>query len=330
MIHTCWLKPFADFFAAREVSLEPCCQRAGIELAHVTTGDSWITKHQLYVFLETLAKDQKMPEVGFVVGDLITPDCLGALGEAMAGAKSLSGVLRIFGQLINRHVEGNRCWLEEGEGGEVWLLNEKSASPEPGRIIADQAGLMSMINLVRLVAGRDWYPEKAWLQTRPTTAHRKLAGMRSCDLEFERKATGFAFPARWLLHSTDGSLSVGSSAQRSRGLIDEGREIDEKLELLLTEVLGVGGMLPSASMLAELIGMSPRTLHRKLVERQTGYQEILDGVRFKKAKMLLEESDLSIQEISEQLGMSGANNFVRTFKRLAGTTPGAYRKGVTR
>lgn len=326
LIHTCWLKPFADFFSARDISVDRYCKQSGIETAHVTSGEGWVTKHQLYVFLELLSKGEKMPEMGFVVGEHITPDCLGALGEAMAQQETLGGVIRTFGQLINRHVEGNHCWLKEGDEGEVWFFNTKSFSPEPGRTLADHAGLMSMINLARLVAGRDWHPEKACLQTAPTRAHRNIPGLRTCQLHFNQEASGFAFPTEWLLRPTRKVVQNDADPKQTRGLIEEGESIPTKYELLLSEILGVGGILPSASLLADLIGLSPRTLHRSLKEHGTSYQMILDKVRLKKAKVLLEKSDSSIREIAEQLGFSGANNFIRTFKRLSGSTPGAYRR----
>lgn len=326
LIHTCWLKPFADYFAERGISLFSYCDHAQIERSHVTSGDGWITKHQLYVFLEVLAKGERMPEVGFVVGERITPDCLGALGEAMAQQETLGGVVRTFGQLINRHVEGNHCWLEEGDDGEVWLFNEKSPSTDPGRTIADQAGLMSMINLVRLVAGPDWYPTRACLQTEVTRLHRKLSGLRNCQMEFNQKATGFAFPTHWLLLARNGSRQATEAELKSPGLLKEGEPIPRKLEFLLSEIIGVGGILPSASLTANLVGVSLRTFHRTLREHQTSYQTILDEVRLSSATELLEETDLPVKEIAFELGYSGANNFIRAFKRWSGTTPAAFRE----
>lgn len=325
LIHTCWLKPFADFFSARGVSMAPYCEQAGIEAIHVTSGEGWVTKHQLYVFLEALAKGQKMPEVGFVVGERITPDCLGALGEAMAAQTTVGGVIRTFCQLINRHVEGNRCWLKKGEAGEVWLFNAKSPSSHPGRQLADHAGLMSMINLARLAGGRSWYPERVCLQSSPSKAHTEIAGLRDCEVKFGKEATGYAFPIKWLLLPTDGVIATTTMGRRAPGLVEEGESLAVKLKRLLTEILGVGGLLPSASMLADLIGMSPRTLHRSLREHQTGYQTILDEVRLSQAVVLLQDTDIPVKEIATELGFSGANNFIRTFKRLKGVTPGAHR-----
>ena len=328
LINTCWLKPFADYFAQRSVSVRPYCEIAQIELSQVTSGEGWITKHQLYVFLDALAKGEGMPEVGFVVGEILTPDCLGDLGTAMAQANTLGGVIRTFCELINRHVEGNHCRLEEGDDGDVWFFNSKSHSPDPGRVIADHAGLMSMINLARLVAGVDWYPSKACLQTETTSVYRKLPGLKNCEFEFNQAAAGFSFPAHWLLRPTKSLLQPGSARSQSPGILEEGEPVTVKIELLLKEIIGVGGICPTIKLMADLCDMSERTFHRQIKSSGSSYREILDQVRFKIAFKQLGETETSIKEIAYALGYSGPNNFVRAFKRVSGSTPAIYRESL--
>jgi AraC-like DNA-binding protein len=327
LINTCWLKPFADYFTKRGLRVSPYCDLAQIELSQVTSGEGWITKHQLYLFLEALAKGEQMPEVGFVVGEIITPDCLGDLGKAMAQDNTLGGVIRTFCELINRLVEGNHCRLEEGDDGEVWFFNSKSYSPDAGRVIADHAGLMSMINLARLVGGKDWYPSKACLQTKTTSAYRKVPGLKNCEFEFNQTAAGFAFPARWLLLTTKQGIPLTTTKRLSSlGLLNEGETVSYKLELLLKEIIGVGGICPTIKLMSELCDTSARTLHRQLKDSGSSYQNILDRVRLKHAYERLSGSDLSIKELAYSLGYSGPNNFIRAFRRLSGVSPTQYRQ----
>jgi hypothetical protein len=70
-----------------------------------STETSWIPKRQVYLFLNAIAEGENIPELGFTVGELITPDSLGAIGESMAPAKTLAEAVRIFCRLINRHAE---------------------------------------------------------------------------------------------------------------------------------------------------------------------------------------------------------------------------------
>ena len=57
-----------------------------------------------------------------------------------------------------------------------------------------------------------------------------------------------------------------------------------------------------------------------------GFQEYLTQIRLQAAEQLLRETELSIGEIAEQCGFSGANYFGDVFRRWKGVAPSQYRK----
>lgn len=63
----------------------------------------------------------------------------------------------------------------------------------------------------------------------------------------------------------------------------------------------------------------------KLITQKT-FVEYITERRIRGAMQLLEETDISIQAVSEQTGFHDAAHFSRTFKKLAGVSPRAYRK----
>jgi AraC-like DNA-binding protein len=77
------------------------------------------------------------------------------------------------------------------------------------------------------------------------------------------------------------------------------------------------------------LGLSARTLKRRLAAQGTAYSDLVDEVRREKALLLLGSSALSIDEVAERLGYSDLANFGRAFRRWTGTTPAAYRKSAT-
>lgn len=58
----------------------------------------------------------------------------------------------------------------------------------------------------------------------------------------------------------------------------------------------------------------------------TNYVDFISKTRLENAKSLLQLTDLSIQEISVQVGYITPLTFIRAFKKWTGTTPGSYRK----
>lgn len=74
------------------------------------------------------------------------------------------------------------------------------------------------------------------------------------------------------------------------------------------------------------LGVSSRTLKRKLKAEGTAFSEVLDSVQSEQACALLKQEQLSIDEVAERVGYSDVSNFTRAFKRWTDMTPAAYRK----
>lgn len=74
-------------------------------------------------------------------------------------------------------------------------------------------------------------------------------------------------------------------------------------------------------------GYSGRTLQRKLSKENTSYQEQLKVVQHSLAKSYL-QLGYSTEKISELLGYSEVNAFIRAFKNWTGMTIGEYRRSL--
>lgn len=82
---------------------------------------------------------------------------------------------------------------------------------------------------------------------------------------------------------------------------------------------------PSSQMIAEQLGMSSRTLQRKLSEEGTHYQDVLNELRLELALYFLKNTALSLDSIAYELGYAEARSFYRSFKQWTGHTAGSYR-----
>jgi AraC-like DNA-binding protein len=77
---------------------------------------------------------------------------------------------------------------------------------------------------------------------------------------------------------------------------------------------------------ARQLGMSGRTLQRRLAAEGVSYQQLLDDARKEAAERYIKEPTLAICEIAYMLGYSEAAPFHRAFKRWYGTTPDVFRR----
>ncbi|WP_300451587.1 AraC family transcriptional regulator [Accumulibacter sp.] len=84
---------------------------------------------------------------------------------------------------------------------------------------------------------------------------------------------------------------------------------------------------PSAQETAKDLGMSQRTLQRRLGELGLTYQRLCDETRHELARRYLDDSRKSVTEVTFLLGFSEQSAFTRAFRRWSGMSPSAYRYG---
>ena len=82
---------------------------------------------------------------------------------------------------------------------------------------------------------------------------------------------------------------------------------------------------PTLDQMAQCLGLSKRTLHRRLQTTGRTYRGLLDEVRASVAANLLRESGAPIATIAEELGYQDTANFGRACRRWFGCAPGALR-----
>ena len=100
------------------------------------------------------------------------------------------------------------------------------------------------------------------------------------------------------------------------------QSLAEKVEQLL---LSSPANFISQESIAEKLGMSSRTLVRRLAKENKSFIDIRDSIRQSLAKQALLETTWAIEDIATILGYSDSANFNRAFKRWFVLTPKQYR-----
>ncbi|MBY5973800.1 AraC family transcriptional regulator [Ferrimonas balearica] len=125
--------------------------------------------------------------------------------------------------------------------------------------------------------------------------------------------TAFAAVVERELHSR---LAASDAAAR-------GATTTQRLARVLEDLLPAGQVSVAAA--AERLGLSDRSLQRRLQAEETSFQAELDGVRARLARLYLARGDLSTEEISHLLAYRDPNSFYRAFHAWTGMTPSQAR-----
>jgi len=92
----------------------------------------------------------------------------------------------------------------------------------------------------------------------------------------------------------------------------------------LTPALSTG--LPQAADIAREMGMSERTMYRRLAQEGLTFRDVLAKAQSSLAQSLLEDDKVSIAEIAFLTGFSEQSAFTRAFKRWVGKAPAQFRQ----
>ena len=148
------------------------------------------------------------------------------------------------------------------------------------------------------------------------SAERNAIAIRSDMLDLPTRL-GDAAVSRFLTEHLDAELGAMTSPD----------SLERALAEHLSEALSNG--IPRASNVARALGMSERTLYRRLAESGQTYQEVLEDTQRSLAERLLSQPAFSIPDIAFLTGFSEQSSFNRAFKRWVGQTPGAYRRAAS-
>jgi AraC-like DNA-binding protein len=116
--------------------------------------------------------------------------------------------------------------------------------------------------------------------------------------------------------------------EREIGRDDHARTLTDDVRAALGETMC--GDRPAITKVAKSLGMSARTMQRRLGELGTTYQGVLEDVRRQSARRLLANTDLAMGEVAFLVGFEEVNSFVRAFHAWEGKSPAKWRESAIR
>jgi len=159
------------------------------------------------------------------------------------------------------------------------------------------------------------------------TCIERCAGQFGCPVVSGQTQSFLEFPASFLdvvlpLADPISHLEVLELCRRQNSEFAAEREWLQQVRDIISKTLAEPVPLED---IADRLHCSSRTLRRRLGELKTNYRQLLDDVRFEKAKLMLKEGRLQTDEIAEKLGFCDGAGFRRAFQRWSGQPPGAYK-----
>ncbi|ULO04894.1 AraC family transcriptional regulator ligand-binding domain-containing protein [Paenibacillus sp. 19GGS1-52] len=110
-----------------------------------------------------------------------------------------------------------------------------------------------------------------------------------------------------------------------RSLVDQQRvsSVIDKVKWIMKRSLAAGR--PDIQVVASELGMSDRTLQRRLTDEGTNFKQLLAIARREQALLYLSDPTIDLKEVAFLLGYEEQNSFYRAFRLWEGDTPSNWR-----
>jgi len=190
--------------------------------------------------------------------------------------------------------------------------------------------LMTFLVQTLNIATRKKVPlTKVWLRHRGDQNARALESFFSAPIKFGKSSNKLFFDRSYLQErflSSNGLLfDVLTNALKT--YFSPSAEHSEFIDRVSREIIHCApDESPSTEIIAEKLAISPRTLRRRLAEEGYSFQGAKNLAREKRAKYYLGHTNMTLSEISFELGFSELSAFSRAFRGWIGATPQDYRE----
>lgn len=149
-----------------------------------------------------------------------------------------------------------------------------------------------------------------------------------CPVRFAAPTTELVFDTGILARALPNSDEITARAceQVCRELLaqfDRGEPVVARVRRLLAESVGPA---PSMAEVAVALGCHERTLHRRLREECSSFQQLKDEVARDRALIQLRDSQRSVNSVARDLGFDSPSNFRRAVRRWTGFSPQEWRR----
>ncbi|BFN13764.1 AraC family transcriptional regulator [Marinobacter sp. RI1] len=325
------LRQYVRYADAKGIAVDPLFEKADLKLEILDSDEGRIDGEQLQTFIHLLAEHTGNPVLGLETGDYVQPGSYSVLGYITMSCATLGeAVTRIapYEKLVG-DMGTTRLKMKGDSATLIWTCN--FTDPVVWPQVVDNV-FASWINYARWLAdSADATPLEVRLRRpSPGPEHEKAYAFRwQCPVQFDAEEDSVTFAQSLLatrLRQPDPLLrkTLEAHALSQLALLDTDTDLTSKVKQSIQKQLADG--ITRQDMVAEDLGMTSRTLQRKLSQEGVSYQKLLDEVRQQMAEDYLRNTDMSIPDIALRLGYSETTSFHRKFKAATGKTPGDFRR----
>lgn len=266
------------------------------------------------------------PDFGSLLSRYQDMTIIGLPGQAMYEARNFRNALTDLINFFHLHMNGMKVNFQEQDRTSLITLQIIMPFP-PNYRQQIELSLGIGLRFVRRLLGDDWRPKELFLEHRKDSGAQSTHELFQCPINFNSEFNGFSVDSASLdieraqFNSEAHRILYDYMCLQTRA-VHRDFIVDVRQQLIST----VGQQNCGIDAVSKNLGLSRRTLQRRLEERGFLYSDLLEQTRMDLAQRYLRSSRIPITHISNILGYSDISSFSRAFSRSCRVSPRTWRR----
>jgi AraC-like DNA-binding protein len=308
------------------IDLAVLLRKSGLPLNLWTAGKGMVTTEQYFRLWRTVRELHEDPAIGLKLPGLIPVEQYHPAIIAAYHARTFRDALQRFARYkilccfeeMKFHEAKGACSLEFN-----WILSRETPPP----LLLDVAFMASLEMGRRGTQKPLLRPLRLELSRSPQHRETYEAAF-GCPVKFKAKRDAIIFRSSDLdlpFVSFNAALLEMLTPQLDQQLEQRKKKQScaDQVNWVLKRLLG--GPRPEIREVAKELGMSSRTLQRRITDEGTSYRQLLNDARRELARYYLREPSLGVSEIAYLLSYEDPSSFFRAFHEWEGKPPRGWR-----
>jgi AraC-like DNA-binding protein len=281
-----------------------------------------------YAFLETIAHlDPNAIDLPLRVGATMRCGDYGAFGLAWKSALNLRGSYERAERYARVLTSVTAYQVRDAQDG-VYMHLHRDGERQLGLRLSNEASIASIVAISQEVSTAKFQPQGIFFKHSAPSSTLAHENHFNCPVYFDSDMDALLVSVAFLETPNrlgDRSISkfFDTHLEEELSNYDDSASLEHRVRINVSQALSQG--VPRITDIAGCLGMSGRTLQRRLSEQGYSFQNLVDESRRDLAMRLLENTKYPLAEVAFLTGFSEQSAFNRAFKRWAGQTPRSFR-----
>ena len=309
------------------VPVAPLLTRAGLTAELVADPEGRLSVRSQVTLLDEAAKALKDDWLGFTLARDFDPREIGLLYYVMSSSGTLGDALKRVARYSK--ITNEALVFKYQEGNRVSINLSYSGVPRHTDRHQVEFCMFAALRICRMLTGQNLVPQQFSIAHHRSEAPTEIARFVGTRVDFGTDTDEFALNIEArdlpLIHAdnylSDLLLKYCEALQAQRR--SDPSQLRTRVENVISSLLPHGRV--HMDDVARSLGMSERTLARKLSDDGLNFTEIFQQLRHDLASDYLGDRNLHVSKIAWLLGFQDVSAFTHTFKRWTGKTPSQMR-----